>query len=111
MRRLMELLSGPLTSWPAMLTYGGYADWVGARVRVELVRAHAQCALFSSPSTTSGRHSAAGAGGGRGGGGRGDAELCAAVVAKAHAPHAPLLLALWCSLLQVRPRPAGGGGP
>lgn len=74
MRRLMELLSAPLApeAWPA-LRYEPYAEWVGARVRVELLRAHAQCAAIAAAAAA-----------------RGDA-LCAGIVAKAHEPHAARL--------------------
>ncbi|KAG2435720.1 hypothetical protein HXX76_006917 [Chlamydomonas incerta] len=83
MRRLMELLSAPLApeSWPA-LRYEPYAEWVGARVRVELLRAHAQCAAIAAAAAA-----------------RGDA-LCAGIVAKAHEPHAARLQAAWALLLQ-----------
>lgn len=37
----MELLSAPLSAWHN-LSYDAYAEWVGARARVELLRAHAQ---------------------------------------------------------------------
>eukprot|EP00198_Chlamydomonas_reinhardtii_P002746 XP_001692082.1 predicted protein [Chlamydomonas reinhardtii] len=83
MRRLMELLSAPLApeAWPA-LRYEPYAEWVGARVRVELLRAHAQCAAIAAAAAA-----------------RGDA-LCAGIVAKAHEPHAARLQAAWALLLQ-----------
>ncbi|GFR48876.1 hypothetical protein Agub_g10725 [Astrephomene gubernaculifera] len=81
MRRLMDLLSAPLAAWDT-LHYQPYAEWVGARARVELLRAHAQCAAIAAAAAA-----------------RGDT-LCAGIVAKAHEPHAARLQALWALLLQ-----------
>ncbi|GLC70784.1 hypothetical protein PLESTF_001032900 [Pleodorina starrii] len=81
LRRLMELLSAPLSAWHT-LRYEPYAEWVGVRARVELLRAQAQCCAIAA-----------------GAAGRGDA-LCAGIVAKAQEPHAGRLQALWAALLQ-----------
>ncbi|MEW5307721.1 MAG: hypothetical protein WDW36_010098 [Sanguina aurantia] len=81
MKRLMELLTSPLTRWDAPM-HASYAEWVGARSRVALLHAHAQCAVIAAR-------------------GRGRAgELCASIVAKAQSPMRPRLLTLWFSLLQ-----------
>jgi len=79
MRRLMELLAAPLGRWEA-LSQPSYAEWVGARARVALLQAHAQCASI-----------------GRSAGGDG---LTAAIVAEAQKPHRDMLLVLWRALLQ-----------
>ncbi|GIM08365.1 hypothetical protein Vretimale_12395, partial [Volvox reticuliferus] len=81
MRRLMELLSAPLSAWRT-LRYESYAEWVGARARVELLRAHAQCSSIAAAAAA-----------------RGDA-LCAGIVAKAQEPHVARLQALYAMLLQ-----------
>ncbi|GIL52578.1 hypothetical protein Vafri_8312 [Volvox africanus] len=81
MRRLMELLSSPLSAWRT-LRYESYAEWVGARARVELLRAHAQCSSIAAAAAA-----------------RGDA-LCAGIVTMAQEPHAARLQALWAMILQ-----------
>ena len=66
MRRLMDLLTGPLAAWGELGRDGTYAEWVGTRQRVALLQAHAQCAVIEA---------------------EGGDELTASIVARAHRPY------------------------
>ena len=118
MKRLMELLAAPLSSWEA-LVYGSYAEAVGVRARVALLLAHAQCCIIgvagadavegSSSSGGSKRPAPGGKGSTKGGmntlGTFGwqrlvSNELCSSIVWSAHEQYHELLLGLWWAVLQ-----------